>query len=320
MRNTSPRVTVLMPVFNAGAYLRASVESILGQTFTDFEFLIIDDGSVDGTALLLSTYQDSRLRIITNSKNLGLVHSLNLGISQTNGEYIARMDGDDIAMPRRLELQVEEFGRNPDLALLGSAADLIDEQGSSFDAIDLPTTNEEIRRNILWGNKFIHSSVMMRTSVVRALGGYREDAALAEDYALWLGFIAGRTVGNLPERLVQYRVHKQQLSQSNMRQMRHMALKLQSQAWTVLQRTDHAEGVLPPLILTRWSVLRGGIGSYGRDCLHWARIYRRMGNWTATLRFLVSGLVAAPLCTAFYSILLPQNLFTKRSWHRDPKP
>jgi len=312
-----PSVSVLIPAFNAGKFLKIAVTSILKQTFVDFELIVIDDGSTDDSFDGLPDINDPRVRIVRNSSNLGIVASRNIAIKLARAPLIACLDADDVAMPRRLELQVEKFRLSPDLVLLGSAAVLIDAQGKPFDAVDVPTTDQEIRREILWGNKFVQSSVMMRKSVVTALGGYPEDAALAEDYALWLRIIASHAVGNLPERLVQYRVHKQQVSQTKMQQMRHMIIMLQFQAWTALQREGHAEGVLPPLTQTRWSKLRGGVGSYGRDCVYWARTYRRMGSWTDTIRFFAAGLVSAPLCTALYTTLLPPNLFTKWHWHRD---
>lgn len=314
-----PSVSVLIPAFNAGKFLKIAVASILKQTFVDFELIVIDDGSTDGSFDELPDIEDARIRIVRNSCNLGIVASRNIAIRLARAPLIACLDADDVAMPRRLELQVEKFRLNPDLVLLGSAAVLIDEQGRPFDAVDVPTTDKEIRREILWGNKFVQSSAMMRTSVVTALGGYPEDAALAEDYALWLRIIPGHAVGNLSERLVQYRVHKQQVSQTKMQQMRDMTILLQSQSWTAFQREGRAEGVLPPLTHTRWSNLRGGVGSYGRDCVYWARIYRRMGSWTDAMRFFAAGLVSAPLCTALYTALLPPDIFTKWPWHCDPK-
>jgi glycosyltransferase involved in cell wall biosynthesis len=124
-----PRITVLMPVHNGEPYLDASVRSILGQTYGDFEFLVIDDGSTDGSARILRAYQDPRFRIVENGRNLGVVETLNRGLSLSRGEYVARMDCDDESLPERLERQVSFLDSHPEVGVLGTSGDLIDGDG-----------------------------------------------------------------------------------------------------------------------------------------------------------------------------------------------
>jgi glycosyltransferase involved in cell wall biosynthesis len=317
--NTIPVVSVLMPAFNAGPFLMTAVESILNQTFNDFELIIIDDGSTDESFAALDAIPDERIRLVRNTENLGLIASRNMAVNLARAPLLACLDADDVAMPRRLETQVQAFRADPDLALLGSSAYLIDDHGHPFDVIDVPTTNEEIRRVILRGNKIIHSSVMMRSSVVKSLDGYSTEYSLAEDYALWVRIIASHKVMNLSDRLIQYRVHRGQLSQTKIERMRAMAARIQSEAWKALQDTGRSAGVLPPPSQTLWSALRGHVGSRGRECLHWARIYRRMGSWPDTFKFLASGLLSAPLCAALYSVVLPPKGLPRDGWEREPK-
>ena len=307
----NPEVSVLMPSFNAGKFLKIAVESILNQTYGDFELIIIDDGSTDNSIDELLGIQDARIRLIRNRQNLGLIAARNMAVNLAQAPLLACLDADDVAMPKRLELQVEAFRTNPNLTLLGSAAYLIDSRGEVFDVIDVPTADSEIRREILRGNKIIHSSVMMRASVVKPLGGYPVEYSLAEDYALWVRIIPTHTVGNLQERLVQYRVHEGQVSQTKIEDMRQMTAKIQLHTWETLRSSGQSEGVSPPLVPTLLSKLRGDVGSFGRDCLYWARLYRRMGSWPNTLKFLTMGLLSAPLCSALYSVLLPPRLLAR---------
>lgn len=313
--NAQPAVSVLMPSFNAGAFLKIAVESILNQTFTDFELIIIDDGSTDDSFDPIRRIEDDRIKLVRNEHNMGLIATRNMAVSYARAPLLACLDADDLAMPSRLERQVETFRVTPGLAVLGSSAYLIDSKGREFDAIDVPTSSEEIRREILRGNKIIHSSVMMRTSVVKEFDGYPKEFSLAEDYALWVRIIESHKVMNLPERLIKYRVHKGQVSYEKLQTMWQMTTQIRTQAWVAFKKSGKSEGVFPPAIPTQWSRLRGDIGSLGRDCLYWARLYRRMGNWPDALKLIANGLVSAPFCIALYSVLLPHQLLVKY-WRR----
>ncbi|MBK7517927.1 MAG: glycosyltransferase family 2 protein [Betaproteobacteria bacterium] len=149
-------VTVLMPVFNAGDMLYEAVDSILNQTFQDFELLIVNDGSTDGAVDRLSMLADRRVRVVNNPHNLGLIATLNRGLQLARGDLLARMDADDVALPARLERQVAAFARRPRLALLGTWARFIDRNGSDSGGAETPLEQSEIVRTILRVNAFIH--------------------------------------------------------------------------------------------------------------------------------------------------------------------
>jgi len=205
-RNTDPRVTVIMPVYNAERYVSEAIDSILTQTFTDFEFIIIDDGSTDGSPDIIGQYEDKRIRFIRKPRNEGLVSALNLGIELALGEYIARMDADDIALPERLEKQVAFLDSHPDVVVVGTKAWRIDPAGKIIESMISVTRWEDVHRYLRSGaNRLIHSSVMMRTEIVRKIGGYREQFPHAEDIDLWLRILEHGKICNLPEKLMLYR-------------------------------------------------------------------------------------------------------------------
>lgn len=206
-----PRVTVILPAYNAEAYILESVNSVLSQTYSDFILMVIDDGSIDKTFNILSEIRDKRLLLLKNDKNMGLVNTLNRGLRESQSEYIARMDADDISCPTRLEKQLDFLDKNKDYGLCGT-------WGKSFDGdkaeIMPPTDNSKIKIEMLFANCFIHSSVMMRSKILR-LHGLQYSQVAAEDYDLWLKLCAVTKVKNLDEILVYYRVHSEQITQSS---------------------------------------------------------------------------------------------------------
>jgi glycosyltransferase involved in cell wall biosynthesis len=206
MRGTTPRVTVLMTVFNGERHLREAVDSVLGQSFRDFELLIIDDGSTDGTAALLTTISDPRVRRTRHAENVGLMRSLNHGLALARGELIARHDADDVSEPDRLARQVAFLDANPSVALVGAWYRKIDESGASLGERTLPVGHDQIRWALHFYCPFVHSAVVFRTSAVRDAGGYDEALTFAEDYDLWSRLATVHRVANLPEPLVRYRV------------------------------------------------------------------------------------------------------------------
>ncbi len=203
-----PKVTVLMAVYNCEQYLREAVESILGQTFQDFDFLIINDGSTDSTREVILSYDDPRIRLVDNEQNLGLTRSLNRGLELAQGEFIARQDGDDISEPERLSKQVTFLEAHPEVALLGTWYKKIDAQGNLIGLRDLPCDSTQILWGILFFCPLIHSSIMLRKSpVLNQVGFYNESFSYAQDYELWSRISQHFPVGNLNEYLVRYRVN-----------------------------------------------------------------------------------------------------------------
>jgi len=225
---SAPSLTVLMPVYNGAAFLDGAVKSILAQTYSDFRFVIIDDGSVDATPSILAGYEalDRRVRVIRNERNLGLTRSLNKGLSLTRGDLVARMDCDDVSLPGRFEAQVEFLTRgHTDTAMVGVAwKEMTPDLCRTIRVMRPPARDRTIRRRILAHNVFCHSAVMMRREPLLAVGGYDERDVYSQDYDLWLRLIARYRVANIEEVHHLRRVHPENLSHRNIRgQLRTMA-------------------------------------------------------------------------------------------------
>ena len=201
-------VTVLMPVYNAAAYLPEAMESILEQTFREFELLIVDDGSVDESAKIVRSYGDPRVRLVS-TENRGVAEALRLGVELAAGAYIARMDADDAALPERLSRQVEVLERHPDVAVVHSKVDYVDEYGRVIRAgMGDPTSDLQTRWDLVWHNVPFHSTTMMRASILRRNGlNYRTEMDLAEDFDLWNRIAMVGAFYFIPEVLLRYRIH-----------------------------------------------------------------------------------------------------------------
>jgi glycosyltransferase involved in cell wall biosynthesis len=205
-----PRITVVLPVYNGKMYVREAIQSVLDQTFADFELLVIDDGSTDGTLEVLSSFTDSRLRIISFPTNQGLVTALNTGLSQARTEFIARMDADDICMPQRFERQVRFLEAHPDVSICGTWM----REFGACDHLSRPETEpEQIRAGIFFGWVISHPTIMMRRSFFEESGlSYDEEFRHAEDFDLMIRASAVTRLANLPEILVHHRKHDRQVS------------------------------------------------------------------------------------------------------------
>lgn len=181
-----PKITVLMSVYNDIKYLRESVESILSQSFKDFEFLIFDDASTDGSAELLEEFAgiDNRINLIKNEKNKGLSFNLSEGVKLAKAPWIARMDADDIALFNRLEVQYNYIKQNPELDVLGSYVIDIDESGREIELRKVPTTHEKIAK-LIWTCPFIHPTVMFKKDSIINVGSYDKTLRRRQDYELW---------------------------------------------------------------------------------------------------------------------------------------
>ena len=208
-----PLVSVVMPVRDARQFLREAIDSILEQTFSDFELLLIDDFSQDDSAAICQSYcaADSRVVLLHNTER-GIIGALNFGIAHARGKLIARMDADDICEPDRFARQVREFERNPAIAVLGTAASLINQSGDTIGELRYETAPAEIHRALLQRSCIIHPSAMMRAESVRRAGGYRNAFLRCEDYDLWLRMAAPDNMANLDAPLLRYRLHENQVT------------------------------------------------------------------------------------------------------------
>lgn len=202
-----------MSVHNGGRYLKEAVESVLGQTYRDFEFLIVDDGSTDGSGEYLDSLSDRDPRVrILRQENRGLVASLNRLVEESRGGLLARMDADDVCLPDRFQAQVERLEREPALGVLGGQIELISEDGKIQGGWHYPLTARESEEMLTSGCPVAHPAVMMRRELVVALGGYRDFFTHCEDYDLWLRLSERAQISNLGQVVLQYRTHDQSVS------------------------------------------------------------------------------------------------------------
>ncbi|AAK80133.1 glycosyltransferase involved in cell wall biosynthesis [Clostridium acetobutylicum] len=209
-------ISVIMPVYNCEKYLEESIESILKQTYRDFEFIIVNDGSNDKSIDIINKYanDDNRIVVVSRDNNMGMVYSLNEGIDRAKGSYVARMDADDIALPERFERQIEYLNKNKDVDILACKVEAFGDvsreqklEREHWYNVDL--NNSESIESLFLENCYIaHPSVMMKMSVLKALGGYNLNYKRTEDYNLWLRAIAkGYKIAMLEEKLMKIRLH-----------------------------------------------------------------------------------------------------------------
>jgi|APSaa5957512622_1039677.scaffolds.fasta_scaffold13584_3 glycosyltransferase involved in cell wall biosynthesis len=202
----NPKISVVFPVFNAEAYLEESITSILDQSFKDFELILIEDGSKDGSKKILKEFKkrDKRVILLENSSNLGLQVSLNKGLDVAKGKYIARMDADDLSLEKRFEKQFNYLEKHKDIFLVGTSAEIIDNLGNKLGVLNKFDNSRKVKRKLLVSNTMIHPSIMFRNT--RDLK-YREKFKCSEDYDFYLRIISsGRKITNLPDILLKYRL------------------------------------------------------------------------------------------------------------------
>lgn len=223
--NTTPKITVLMPVFNAESFLQTAIDSILAQSYSNFEFLIIDDGSTDNSRNISEASTDPRIRRENNGRNLGLIATLNKGLELAKGDYIARMDADDASLPKRLEKQLAFMENNPEVGLCGTWIEKISE--GKTETIRFPKKHKLIRFFMLFDNPFAHNTIMFRRSfleqhAIRYDSGYK----FSEDYELWDRCASLTTLANVPEALARYNYHADNTSNRHRNDQAAMAGKI----------------------------------------------------------------------------------------------
>ncbi len=237
MQQTTPLVSVVIPVFNAQAYIAEAVESILAQTYTHFELILIDDASTDGTLEILQRYaaQDARIRLLINERNLNITPTLNRGLQEARGELIARMDADDISLPDRLEKQVAFLQSHPEIGLISGRALAIDAKGEVIpDEFSLIREPGVIRWLLHFTCPITHPAVMGRLDLFLQAGGYDPEIPFAEDYALWQKMSTFTNLSNLEDFLIKKRAHNQSIGVTRRETMMHSHMLVQQRAISVL--------------------------------------------------------------------------------------
>lgn len=267
---TTPRLTVAMAVYNNGPYVGEAIDSILGQTFGDFEFLIVNDGSSDESAAVIDARaaQDPRIRVI-HQENRGFIASLNRMFAEARSPWIARMDGDDISHPERLARQWAFVETNPGYGVLSCTARLIGPDGALLEKEggEKPLSHEAIYANLESGPLINHNAALIARDPVLSIGGYRAAYRHCEDYDLWMRLIERTRFANLPEALVDYRVYPGQVSNRHLvEQSANAAISWQARLDRLAGRPDPTEGLeaLPPLEEIDALFGRAGVADYVR--------------------------------------------------------
>lgn len=212
---SNPAVTILMPAYNAASFIGESIQNALAQTFRDFELLVIDDGSTDGTGEITASFADPRIRLHRRSENKGLVFTLNEGLQMARAPLVARQDADDLCGARRIEVQCRYMEENPGVDAVASPALLIDAKGRSRGRLRVPSNGAQLAWDLCFRNPIPHSSVMFRkVQVLEQYGGY-PDSPSSEDYALWSRIAQQGRFGLISETLASYRIHPASIMKSS---------------------------------------------------------------------------------------------------------
>lgn len=209
----TPVISVVLPVYNGEKYLAKAIESVLNQTYTNFEFIIINDASTDNTAAIIYAYshKDNRIKYVENKSNLRVVGSLNRGIELATGEFIARMDADDIALPTRFAAQVNFLNAHPDISMIDVLMEYIDENDAPLNQFNYRCFEPAaIRKKLANNNVLGHSSIMIRTAILKK---HRYNVTWYEDYELWLRLTSnGHQIAKINKPLLLYRIHTQSIT------------------------------------------------------------------------------------------------------------
>jgi glycosyltransferase involved in cell wall biosynthesis len=211
----NPKLSVLMPIYNGEKFLRATLDSLMHQSYRDFEIVAVNDGSTDNSRELVRSYEDARIRLIDNPRNLGQTTSLQVALDSARGEYVARQDQDDVSMPDRFAKQVAFLDQHSEAGALGTSYCVIDETGKALPGTAVfypPETRAEMAWKLLWTDRLVDSSVMFRRSLAVNLGGYNRSYRYAQDYDLWVRMSFAAGIARLPDVLLQLRIHSSNAS------------------------------------------------------------------------------------------------------------
>ncbi len=281
-------ITVLMPVYNGGSYLSEAVESILAQTFGDFELIVVNDGSTDRSEKILRHYadRDPRIKLISRP-NTGIVGALNDGLAEAKGEFLARMDADDICLPHRFQTQIDFLKAHPDVLAVGSRVMLIDPYGSPICASDHKLEHADIDQQIMRGNGYalVHPTAMIRREAIERIGRYRKALQWVEDLDLWLRLAEIGKLANVPDVLLKYRKHPNSVNRTR------RALQI-TLANTAMREAYERRGIEPP---ADWEYQAPQERSREEELRLWAWKAMKHGNVPAARRHAVALWRVAPL-------------------------
>jgi glycosyltransferase involved in cell wall biosynthesis len=296
------KLSIIMSVYNSECYVNKSVESILTQTFKNFEFIIINDGSTDKSLEILEYYarQDNRIKLI-NQENIGLVKSLNKGLKISQGNFIARMDADDISKPERFEKQIEYLKNHPNCVIVGCEVLQIDMDGAPICNMGIPLSHEEIDAGLLLGRggDIRHPAVMMRRDAVLKLGGYREQFKTAEDLDLFLRLAEQGKLANLSDILLEYRLHLGSVNFSKSEQQRQEVITVLEEAYArrsleipekVVAMANHSRQLTPAYHHRNWSEAAFLAGYYSTARKHTLLALQKAPFSLDTYKFLYRGI------------------------------
>ncbi len=229
-----PKISVVLPVFNAEKYIGAAIQSVLDQSFADFELIIVDDASTDSTPLIINTYakSDSRIKVITNKKNLYIAQALNKGISHAKSAVIARMDADDICLPQRFKRQYWLLTQNPNVAVVGCNIIIIDEDGNEIGKRKYYSDSDMLKKRIFRYSPFAHPTTMFRKAVFDESGGYDPKWSPSEDIDLWIKIGKKYEFANIQDFEFKYRVFSDSHSNKKLRKVELMTIQLRYNAAT----------------------------------------------------------------------------------------
>lgn len=214
-QSAAPQVSVLMTFLNPGRYFAPAIQSLLDQTFADFELIAVDDGSTDESVAVLKGFDDPRIRLVKLDRRIGRTPALRLALGHARGEFVANLDADDLAAPDRLERQVECLRANPKLVLVAGLCALIDGEGRRFGTFGMPSDPQATRAMLCHTNPIAHSAVMYRRAAAEAVGGYPLDYAYAQDFGLWVRLAGMGDVAVLPFECASLREHQQRMTVVN---------------------------------------------------------------------------------------------------------
>ncbi|AFY47772.1 glycosyl transferase [Nostoc sp. PCC 7524] len=332
-----PLISVILPFYNTEQYLETAIQSILNQTYKNFELLLLDDGSSDQSLAIAQKYAQIDPRVkVHHHPNMGLCRTLQKGVSLASGKYIARMDGDDIADSQRFELQVNYLEQNPDCVALGTALTVIDPDGDVIYQPEITQEHEQLVKELLqWqGSRICHPTVMMRTELVRLVGGYTQEYHF-EDVDLFLKLAKHGKLANLPERMLWYRWHIGSISHTRNqvrvneikqtiynRAIANLQLSLDSEIKPFL--SQNVDSVQVPNksandpeyeAYCRWCVIARESGFYHSSFKYIVRIFKSNPLATKTYWVLINFIIGEQYGSALWKLLLSikQTLFNKES-------